>query len=224
MPDRRHPHRGRQQVARRRRGAHRRRCHRAVRQPRRRREGADRVLADRGRPRALCRRAGGGRRREQPLLAEDALDLIEVDYDPLPAVVDPLAALDPAQPVLHEGLHSNVASDRSFRYGDPRARFRRRCAGASRSTIRYPRNSCTPIETYGVLAEYDAGRRRLRRAGEFHGAVQPACGDGARAESAGQSLPPAHAAGFRRQLRRQAGRVSLHRADGASPRVPAAAR
>src|SRR5216683_4101466 len=37
-------------------------------------------------------------------LAEDALDLIEVDYDPLQAVVDPLAALDPASPTLHEGL------------------------------------------------------------------------------------------------------------------------
>ena len=87
--------------------------------------------------------------------AEDALDLIEVDYDLLPAVVDPLAALDPAQPVLHEGLRSNVASERSFRYGDCERAF----ADAARRvsvTIRYPRNSCTPIETYGLLAEYDA--------------------------------------------------------------------
>src|SRR5262249_58804144 len=52
-------------------------------------------------------------------IAEDALDLIEVDYEPLGAVVDVFAALDPAQPVLHDGLHSNLASDRSFRYGDP---------------------------------------------------------------------------------------------------------
>jgi 2-furoyl-CoA dehydrogenase large subunit len=87
-------------------------------------------------------------------LAEDALDLIEVDYDPLPAIVDPLAALDPAQPILHDGLRSNVASDRSFRYGDPERAF----ADAPRRvsvTIRYPRNSCTPIETYGLVAEYD---------------------------------------------------------------------
>ena len=87
-------------------------------------------------------------------LAEDALDLIEVDYDPLPAIVDPLAALDPAQPILHDGLLSNVASDRSFRYGDPERAF----ADAPRRvsvTIRYPRNSCTPIETYGLVAEYD---------------------------------------------------------------------
>jgi 2-furoyl-CoA dehydrogenase large subunit len=89
-------------------------------------------------------------------LAEDALDLIEVDYDPLPAVVDPLAALDPAQPILHDGLRSNVASDRSFRYGEPERVF----ANAARRVvvkIHYPRNSCTPIETYGLAAEYDPG-------------------------------------------------------------------
>ena len=46
-------------------------------------------------------------------LAEDAMDLIEVEYEPLPAVVDPVAALDPAQPVLHEGLRGNLASERT---------------------------------------------------------------------------------------------------------------
>src|SRR6266851_6302471 len=87
-------------------------------------------------------------------LAEDALDLIEVDYEPLQAVVDPLAALDPASPTLHEGLRSNVASDRSFRYGDPERAFAQAARKVSVS-VRYPRNSCTPIETYGLVAEYD---------------------------------------------------------------------
>jgi 2-furoyl-CoA dehydrogenase large subunit len=89
-------------------------------------------------------------------LAEDALDLIEVDYDPLPAIVDPLAALDPAQPILHDGLRSNVVSERSFRYGDPESAFSEAARRVS-VTIRYPRNSCTPIETYGLVAEYDPG-------------------------------------------------------------------
>jgi 2-furoyl-CoA dehydrogenase large subunit len=87
-------------------------------------------------------------------LAEDALELIEVDYEPLPAIVDPFAALDPTQPVLHAGLGSNIASDRSFRYGDPERAFNAAARRLSVS-IRYPRNSCTPIETYGVVAEYD---------------------------------------------------------------------
>ena len=88
-------------------------------------------------------------------LAEDALDLIEVDYALLPAVVDPESALDPVQPALHDGLGGNLASERSFRYGDPERAF----ADAARRvsvTIHYPRNSCTPIETYGLVAEYNA--------------------------------------------------------------------
>ena len=88
-------------------------------------------------------------------LAEDALELIEVDYEPLPAVIDPLAALDPKQSALHEGLGSNIASERSFRYGDPERVFARAAHRVS-VTVRYPRNSCTPIETYGLVADYDA--------------------------------------------------------------------
>jgi 2-furoyl-CoA dehydrogenase large subunit len=87
-------------------------------------------------------------------LAEDAADLIEVEYRVRPAVVDPLQALSPDAPVLHDGFKGNVASDRSFRYGDPEQAF---ASAAHRFSIdiRYPRNSCTPIETYGVVAEYD---------------------------------------------------------------------
>ena len=89
-------------------------------------------------------------------LAEDALDLIEPRYEVLPAVVDPCAALGRDAPVLHAGLGGNLASDRRFRYGDPEAAFG---AAAHRIgvEVRYPRNACTPIETYGVVAEYDPG-------------------------------------------------------------------
>jgi 2-furoyl-CoA dehydrogenase large subunit len=47
-----------------------------------------------------------------------------------------------------------LASERSFRYGDPEGEF---AAAAHRVSVsvRYPRNSCTPIETYGLVAEYD---------------------------------------------------------------------
>src|ERR1700688_606211 len=87
-------------------------------------------------------------------LAEDAADLIEVEYRTRPAVVDPLAAREPDAPILHDGFPGNVASDRNFRYGDPETAF----ASAARRIsidIRYPRNSCTPIETYGVVANYN---------------------------------------------------------------------
>src|ERR1700742_5129374 len=55
--------------------------------------------------------------------AEDAVDLIDVRYQVRPAVVDPRAALKPEAPVLHDGFGGNVASDRSFRYGDPENAF-----------------------------------------------------------------------------------------------------
>jgi 2-furoyl-CoA dehydrogenase large subunit len=88
-------------------------------------------------------------------LAEDALDLIEVEYEPLTAVIDPVAALDPSQPVLHEALGQNLANERAFAYGDPDQAMAQAAHRVS-VTIHYPRNSCTPIETYGVVAEYNA--------------------------------------------------------------------
>ncbi len=69
-------------------------------------------------------------------------------------MIDPVAALDPAQPVLHDGLGSNLVSERSFRYGDPDRAFADAPHRVS-VTVRYPRNSCTPMETYGLVAEYD---------------------------------------------------------------------
>jgi 2-furoyl-CoA dehydrogenase large subunit len=101
-------------------------------------------------------------------LAEDALDLIEVGYKQLPAVVDPVAALEPETVVLHPSLGRNLVSERSFRYGDPEAAFAaapRRVAVA----VTYPRNSCTPIETYGVVAEYEPGEDSYDVLANFQG-------------------------------------------------------
>lgn len=87
-------------------------------------------------------------------IAEDALDLIEVEYDPLPPVLTFGMALDDAAPALHDGVATNVLSDRRFSYGDPQKAF----DGAAHRIgveIEYPRNAVTPIETYGVIARYD---------------------------------------------------------------------
>ncbi len=85
--------------------------------------------------------------------AEDALARIKVEYEPLAAVVDPVKACEDDAPVLHEEAGSNRVSRRVFTHGEPMAAF----ALADRSTeitIRYPRNSITPMETYGIVAEY----------------------------------------------------------------------
>src|SRR5262249_38317548 len=73
-------------------------------------------------------------------LAEDALELIEIEYESLEAVVDPVAALS-SKVLLHDGLKSNIASERKFRYGDPEAAFAK-AAHRIAVEIKYPRNSC----------------------------------------------------------------------------------
>src|SRR3977135_2137049 len=55
--------------------------------------------------------------------AEDAVDLIEVQYRALAANIDPLSALSPNSPVIHDGFGGNVASDLTFRYRDPGRAF-----------------------------------------------------------------------------------------------------
>jgi 2-furoyl-CoA dehydrogenase large subunit len=101
-------------------------------------------------------------------LAEDAVELIDVQYRQRPAVVDPLLAIQSDAPVLHDGFPSNLASDRTFRYGDPEQAFAS-APHCIRIDIRYPRNSCTPIETYGVVAEYDAGEDAYDVLANFQG-------------------------------------------------------
>jgi 2-furoyl-CoA dehydrogenase large subunit len=105
---------------------------------------------------------------ESRYLAEDAIDLIDAQYEPLPAMIDPVRAMDPSAALLHDGFPNNIASDRSFKYGEPDRVF----AEAKRTiaiTIRYPRNSCTPIETYGVIAEYDPGEQAFDVLANFQG-------------------------------------------------------
>src|ERR1700748_2890631 len=105
---------------------------------------------------------------ETRYLAEDAIDLIDAQYEALPAAIDPLQAIETGAALLHDGFPNNVASDRRFKYGDPDRAF----TEAPRTvavTIRYPRNSCTPIETYGVVAEYDPGEQAYDVLANFQG-------------------------------------------------------
>ena len=105
---------------------------------------------------------------ENRYVAEDALDLIEVEYETLAAIVDPEKALATDASVLHPSLGTNLINERSFRYGDPEAAL---ATADHRISIRiaYPRNSCTPIETYGVIAEYDPGEDAYDVTANFQG-------------------------------------------------------
>jgi len=86
-------------------------------------------------------------------LAEDAAERVEIEYAPLPAVLDPRAACEKSTPLLHLAAKSNEISVRKFRYGDPERAFAQADARVA-LTSSYPRNSFTPMECYVVLAEY----------------------------------------------------------------------
>ena len=88
--------------------------------------------------------------------AEDALALIEVRYAPLPAIVDPEAALGRTRRCCTKAVGSNLISERAFRYGEPEAAFAA-AAHTVATAVRYPRNSCTPIECLGLVAAWDPG-------------------------------------------------------------------
>ncbi len=86
-------------------------------------------------------------------IAEDAAGLVEIDYDPLEPVIDPVAACGEHAPLLHPECKSNEISVRHFTYGDTAGAF----AGADRVvalTVEYPRLSFTPLECYVVVAEH----------------------------------------------------------------------
>ena len=101
-------------------------------------------------------------------LAEDAADLLLVDYEQLAPVTTIDDAIESGAPVLHEGVGSNVVSDRSFRYGDPEAAF----AAAPHVvalTQRYPRNSCTPMECAVVVADWLSAEEGYEVSSNFMG-------------------------------------------------------
>lgn len=93
-------------------------------------------------------------------VAEDALELIAIDWEPLPHVVDVDAAVAEGAPRLHAHIGGNVLVDATLRAGDPEAAYAR---GAVRVGGRFHINrvSAAPIETRGVLARWSDATRTL---------------------------------------------------------------
>jgi 2-furoyl-CoA dehydrogenase large subunit len=99
--------------------------------------------------------------------AEDAAELVTVDYEPLPAVVAPRAALDPAAPLLHDHAGSNVATDRTFSFGPVDAEFAN-AAHVVEGEYDFPRYSSVPMECYSVIADWRDGPS-VEAWANFHG-------------------------------------------------------
>ena len=93
-------------------------------------------------------------------LAEDAAELVRVDYEPLPFVLDGEQAYARGSPLVHAEHGSNVLLDRTFVWGEVENDF---AQSPHRLSLRvaWGRSSTVPVETFGVVASWDPWREIL---------------------------------------------------------------
>src|SRR5947209_2668116 len=92
---------------------------------------------------------------ESRYIAEDAVELIEVDYDELPPIASAADALDPSKPAVFESEESNVLpTSRDATFGDVAGTFSS-AAGVARALLRSHRHQNVPMECRGLVADYD---------------------------------------------------------------------
>jgi CO/xanthine dehydrogenase Mo-binding subunit len=97
---------------------------------------------------------------ESRYLAEDAAAEVLVDYEPLPAVVDLERALARDAPRVHDHVPGNVAAHVRQARGNY-AEAKARAHLVIRRRFFYDRGTSSPIETRGVVAQWDAKADRL---------------------------------------------------------------
>jgi 2-furoyl-CoA dehydrogenase large subunit len=103
-------------------------------------------------------------------VAEDAAELVTVDYELLDPVVGVRAALAEGAPLLHERQGSNVATDRTFSFGPVDGAFAD-AAHVVTGEYDFPRYSSVPMECYSVIANWteDSAGPAIEAWANFHG-------------------------------------------------------
>ena len=84
--------------------------------------------------------------------AVDAADAVIVDFEPLPAVVDPIAATAPEAAKVHDDVRENRVGTLHLTFGDSRAAFASAAASVRRN-LSVARSACAALETRGCVAE-----------------------------------------------------------------------
>lgn len=92
---------------------------------------------------------------ENLYVALDARDLIEVNYAPLPAIIDPELASAPEAPLLYEELGSNVAFRTQTSGGDIKATFKS-ADHTLRLRVVNQRVAASPMEPRACMFDYDS--------------------------------------------------------------------
>jgi carbon-monoxide dehydrogenase large subunit len=86
-------------------------------------------------------------------LAQDAREVIQVDYVPLPPVIDPLEAMHADTPIVHQELGTNIALRTRNAGGDIAAALAQ-AAHVVRQRYQVQRLAPAPLETRGIVAHY----------------------------------------------------------------------
>lgn len=92
--------------------------------------------------------------------AEDALDHVAIDWEELPVVAEPVAALAPGSPLVHTELDSNLAIEHRCERGDIAAAFGQAAFVASHRFC-FGRQTGVSLEPRGIVAHFDAGSGEL---------------------------------------------------------------
>ncbi len=87
-------------------------------------------------------------------IAEDALDLVRIEYEKLPAVAHLAEAAGEGAPLAHEHLNSNTAANFTQSYGDAEAAMEEADLVVTHR-FEIGRVSCLPIETRGLVARWN---------------------------------------------------------------------
>jgi carbon-monoxide dehydrogenase large subunit len=93
-------------------------------------------------------------------LARDAADLVEIDYEPLPAVADPEKALAPGAPAVHPEWSDNIAFQFHQEGGNIEQAFRD-AEVIVKQRITSQRLIPVALETRGVLADWHSGEKTI---------------------------------------------------------------
>lgn len=100
-------------------------------------------------------------------VAEDALELIEVEYEPLDPVTDPFAAMEPGSPLVKEEKGTNVMLQQELVWGEVDEAFAA-AAHVFTERFRWNRVGANPTETFGAICEWDPATLEL----DVHGSIQ----------------------------------------------------
>jgi len=100
---------------------------------------------------------------EDRYVAADAAELIEIDYEELPVLLDPHQALDPAAPILREDREEKTNHIFHWEVGDKEATEKAFQSSPVKTTLDAVFQRChpAPLETCGCVADYNPATAKL---------------------------------------------------------------